>query len=254
MEYSFDPAFAAGVIKDSIREFAGKTGGKMVLGISGGKDSTICGKLAAEALGFENVYGVLMPNGQQGDLCDALEAVRLAGIRSFEINIKSAFDALVSQLECNRLKPSADTIVNMPPRLRMTTLYAVAQTVGGTVICTDNLDERLAGYFTLYGDGAGSFAPLRDLTVGEVLAVGKEIGLPERLVCKKPGDGLQPLGDEDRLGFTYAEMDAFIRMNEGDEGLKARILDRYRKNKFKTDIVDIPGPKFDYPNFVAELG
>lgn len=250
-EYGFDPAEAAAKIIGDMKAHAAGKGGRFVLGISGGKDSLICAKLAAEAVGPENVFGVTMPNGVQGDLCDSLEAIRVTGITSYAVDIGKAYSALEDQLRYNGLKPTPDTLINMAPRIRMTTLYAVSQTVGGIVLCTDNLDERLTGYFTFYGDGAGGYAPLRNLTVGEVVEIGKSLCLPERLVCKKPGDGLQPQGDEERMGMTYADLDRYVRFGEGDAGFKSKALERYAKNRFKTDIVDIPGPEFGFPNHLT---
>lgn len=249
--YGFYPEEAARKVAEGIREYAADKGGKAVLGISGGKDSLVCARLAADALGPDNVCGVMMPNGTQGDLCDSLEAIKVTGIKSYAVDISKAYAALEDQLRYNGVKPSQDTLINMAPRIRMTTLYAVAQTFGGIVLCTDNLDERLTGYFTFYGDGAGSYAPLRYLTVGEVVAIGMSLGLPERLVCKKPGDGLQPQGDEERMGIAYADLDALIRTGVGTDEFKDRVTRRYAANRFKTDIVDIPGPKFEFPDFVT---
>lgn len=252
-DYKFDAAEAFAVIEKDLLDFTSKLGTKkVVLGISGGKDSTIIARMCAKILGPENVYGVMLPNGHQSDIADSMQAIKESGITSYAIDISNAFNALLDQLHYNGLKESTDTKINLPPRLRMSTLYAVAQTVGGIVLNTDNLCEILAGYYTIYGDGAGSYGPIRDLTVHEVLELGKWLGVSENLLYKKPGDGLQAQGDEDRLGFTYEDMHKFIRFNEGSDELKKKVSERYLKNKFKTDIVNIPCPKLYLPNYVSD--
>ena len=213
-----------------------------VIGISGGKDSSIAAALCAEALGKERVIGVLMPCGEQSDIDAAKLLVSHLGIKHYIINIKDARDGLMANMPKD-LEISRQTEINVSPRIRMTTLYAVSQSLNGRVVNTCNLSEDWVGYSTRYGDDAGDFSPLGMLTVREVLAVGAELDLPESLVLKTPSDGLCGKTDEDNLGFTYAALDTYIR--EGvcpDEKVKARIDMLHERNLFKLKpIVCFPG-------------
>ena len=218
-----------------------------VIGISGGKDSSVVAALCAEALGTGRVVGVTMPNGVQPDIDDSMKLINHLGIRHFNVNIGRAYDALMEtvkeELGSQKTEVSRQTIINMPPRLRMTTLYAVSQSLNGRVANTCNLSEDWVGYSTRYGDAAGDFAPLGGLTVQEVKAIGKEMGLPIELVEKTPSDGLSGKSDEDNLGFTYAVLDRYIRTGVcEDPDTKARIDDKHVKNLFKLQ----PIPHFDY--------
>lgn len=249
--YNFNPEECFNDIKQQFMEwFANVPCENVVLGISGGKDSTVCGYLLSKILGPEHVYGVMMPNGLQKDIADSREVIKLTGINSSAIDISNAVNALTDQLKYNGFTPSSDTVINMPPRVRMTALYAVAQTVNGIVINTCNRSERDLGYATIFGDFAGSYALIQDLTVTEVIELGKWLGIPEHLIMKKPGDGLQELGDEDRLGMKYVDVDKFIRLNEGTDDFKKKVLDKYKANKFKIDMLHIAGPIFGYVDYV----
>ena len=192
-----------------------------VLGVSGGKDSSIVAALCVEALGKDRVIGVTMPNGVQKDISDSMKLINHLGIRYCNVNIGSAYQALMGevkeQLGTLDAEVSNQTVINMPPRLRMTAVYAVSQSMNGRVANTCNLSEDWVGYSTRYGDSAGDFAPLGGLTVQEVLAVGMELGLPRELVYKTPSDGLCGKSDEDNLGFTYAVLDRYIRTGECDD-------------------------------------
>ena len=223
----FDAGAEAEHIKAWIRgqfEKTAKPGTKAVIGISGGKDSTVCAKLLVDALGADRVIGVLMPNGIQPDIEDSKKVVGLLGIKAMIVDIKQATDGLRTAIEqavdpltgdLVDLELSEDAEINMPPRVRMATLYAVAQSVakkyGGRVCNTCNLSEDWIGYSTKYGDSAGDFAPLAEYTVTEVLAIGKYLGLPDELIFKTPSDGLCGKSDEDKIGFKYAVLDAYIR-------------------------------------------
>lgn len=210
-----------------------------VVGISGGKDSSVVAALCVEALGKDRVFGVLMPNGEQVDIDASYKLVNHLGIEYCTINIHSAIRALKHEI-----KPqlgdhwSVQTSVNLPARIRMATLYAVSQTVGGRVTNTCNLSEDWVGYATRYGDGAGDFSPLSKLTVTEVKAIGRELNLPAELVDKVPTDGLCGHTDEDNLGFTYDVLDRYIRTGEiDDERTKERIDSMHEKNLFKLQLM-----------------
>jgi len=214
-----------------------------VLGISGGKDSSICAALCAEALGRDRVIGVTMPNGIQPDIDDSVKLINHLGIRSYNINIGQSFDALMKEVEAALGHPASDqTRINMAPRLRMTAVYAVSQSNNGRVVNTCNLSEDWVGYSTRYGDAAGDFSPLGGLTVVEVLQIGEVLGLPHDLVHKTPSDGLCGKTDEDNLGFTYAVLDRYIRTGEcEDPDTKALIDRKHVTNLFKLK----PIPHFD---------
>jgi len=224
---------------------------KVVIGISGGKDSSVVAAICAKAIGPENVIGVMMPCGIQKDIGDSQKLIDFLGIKNVTVNIGNAFNDLCNAINLG-VELSYDTLTNLPARLRMSTLYAVAQTVGGFVANTCNLSEDTVGYATLYGDNAGSFAALSKLTTEEVMEIGDDLGLPYELVHKVPIDGLQPKTDEDKLGFTYHEVNELIR-----KGIKGphfeKIMDMYRKNKFKLDIVRIPYFDPHLPNAIETM-
>ena len=206
-----------------------------VLGISGGKDSSVCAALCVEALGKDRVIGVTMPNGVQPDIDDSIKLINHLGIKRYNINIGESFKALMAEVE-DKLghEASAQTRINMAPRLRMTALYAVSQSNNGRVVNTCNLSEDWVGYSTRYGDAAGDFSPLGGLTVAEVVAIGKVLGLPIDLVEKTPSDGLCGKTDEDNLGFTYAVLDKYIRTGVCEDPATKALIDRkHVMNLFK---------------------
>jgi len=213
---------------------------KAVLGISGGKDSTIAAALCAEALGKERVFGVLMPNGQQHDIEDSHAVVKHLGIGFCEINIQKPYQAILEEIS-QKMPVSEQTKINLAPRLRMATLYAVSQSVNGRVINTSNLSEIWVGYSTRYGDSAGDFAPLANLTVTELRQVGHALGLPAYLVEKKPEDGLSGKSDEEKMGFSYRDLDIYIRTGKCEnKQSKERIDALHARNAFKR----LPMPSF----------
>ena len=220
-----------------IRDFF-ETNGKgcnAVVGISGGKDSSIVAALCAEALGADRVIGVLMPCGEQADIDMAQLLVDTLGIRRYIINIKDAVDGLLGSLP---FALSEQSRVNLPPRIRMATLYAVAQSHNGRVANTCNLSEDWVGYSTRYGDAAGDFSPCSHLTVDEMKQIGRVLGLPGVLVDKTPIDGLCGKTDEENLGFTYAELDRYIRTGEIDDlAHKALIDQKHAANLFKLQLM-----------------
>ena len=224
-----------------IRDFFEKNGPgcNAVVGISGGKDSSVVAALCAEALGRDRVIGVLMPCGEQADIDMAKLLVSHLGIRHYIVNIKDAVDGVTGAIP---FELSAQSRQNLPPRIRMATLYAVSQSNNGRVANTCNLSEDWVGYATRYGDGAGDFSPCSNLTVQEVRAIGRLLGLPDVLVDKVPIDGLCGKTDEDNLGFTYGELDRYIREGIAPEPEKKEKIDRlHRINAFKLQLM----PSFD---------
>ena len=214
-----------------------------VLGISGGKDSSVAAALSAAALGKDRVVGVLMPNGLQPDIDVSEDLVSFLGIRNYTVNIAAAYTGLTGEIEKSCGALSRQALINLAPRLRMSTVYAVSQSVNGRVVNTSNLSEYWVGYSTRYGDSVGDVAPLLGFTVTEVKAIGRVLGLPERFVEKPPSDGLSGKTDEDNLGFRYADLDRYIR--EGrleDADVKAKIDRLHRINAFKR----LPMPSFSY--------
>ena len=208
-----------------------------VVGISGGKDSSVVAALCVEALGKDRVIGVLMPCGKQHDIDMAYKLVDHLGIRRYEINVGATVDAALESLS-QLGEISTQTRTNLPPRIRMTTLYAVSQSMNGRVANTCNLSEDYVGYSTRYGDSAGDFSPLSHLTVTEVKQIGHALGLPQDLVEKPPIDGLCGKTDEDNLGFTYAMLDVYIRTGKiEDEEKKARIDHLHKINQFKLELM-----------------
>ncbi len=208
-----------------------------VLGISGGKDSSIAAALCVEALGKDRVIGVLMPQGEQHDIDMAYLLVNHLGIKHFEVNIKAAVDGLLGSIP-DDLEISVQARTNLPPRIRMSTVYAVSQSLNGRVVNTCNLSEDWVGYSTRYGDAAGDFSPMANLTVTEVKEIGRLLGLPDVLVDKVPIDGLCGKTDEENLGFTYAELDRYIRTGEIDDLEKKELIDRKHKaNLFKLQLM-----------------
>lgn len=222
-----------------IREFFEENGPgcNAVLGISGGKDSSVVAALCVEALGKDRVIGVLMPNGEQADIDMSRLLVEHLGIKNYTVNIKEAYDGLKNAMPAE-LDLSSQTLINMAPRIRMTTVYAISQSNNGRVANTCNLSEDWVGYSTRYGDAAGDFSPLAHLTVQEVKAIGRVLGLPEALVDKVPSDGLCGKSDEDNLGFTYAELDKYIREGVIDNEEHKQLIDKKHKaNLFKLQLM-----------------
>lgn len=218
-------------------------GCKAVLGISGGKDSSVAAAVCVKALGKENVFGVLMPKGVQHDIDVAESLCETLGIEHITVNIENAYNALQGEITDKLGELTPQSVQNLPPRIRMTTLYAVSQTLNGRVVNTCNLSEDWVGYSTRYGDSVGDFSPLSNLTVTEVKEIGRYLGLPAKFVDKVPIDGLCGKTDEENLGFTYAVLDRYIR--EGiceDEKTKAEIDRRHKANLFKLQLM----PCFPY--------
>ena len=242
--------FDAKRVKDEcvawIRDFFEKNGKdcNAVVGISGGKDSSVAAALCVEALGADRVIGVLMPQGEQHDIDMAYLLVNHLGIKHYVVNIKEAVEALTASLP-SELELTAQSRQNLPPRIRMSTLYAVSQSCNGRVCNTCNLSEDWVGYSTRYGDSVGDFSPMSHLTVTEVKQFGHVLGLPAELVEKTPIDGLCGKSDEENLGFTYAELDVYIRTGEIADAEKKAIIDRkHINNLFKLELMPAFVPQF----------
>jgi NAD+ synthase len=221
-----------------IREYfdgnSNNSGCHAVVGLSGGKDSSTVAALCVQALGADRVIGVLMPQGEQWDIDFSHELADHLGIRKCVVNIKDSVDAVFHALKEGGLLLNRQATINTPARIRMSVLYAVSAIVGGRVANTCNLSEDWVGYSTKFGDSAGDFSPISNLTVAEVKAVGKTLGLPSKFIDKMPADGLSGLSDEDNLGFTYNVLDKYIR--EGvckDKAVKDKIDSLHKNNLHK---------------------
>lgn len=218
-----------------------------VLGLSGGKDSTICAALLAEALGPGRVIGVSMPSfGQSENGADKI--AKHLGIRYMKApitGIVSGFNKMWYEFGDEDFHWSKQTVQNLPPRIRTTMLYAIAQTFDGRVCCCDNASENYIGYSTFGGDDFGSFSPLGELTVTEVRAIGDAMGLPHEWVHKVPDDGLpHSCPDEEKLGYSYDTLDKYIRgEKEPAPEIKEKIDRMHKATQFKRDIIHVPAYK-----------
>ena len=243
----FDARIVKNEVVQWVRNWFDKNGKDCmaVVGISGGKDSSVVAALCVEALGKDRVIGVLMPNHIQDDIKYSHLLCEHLGIKNYTVDVGVAIDELLNNIHfrATDIEISDQTKTNLPARIRMATLYAISQSMNGRVANTCNLSEDWVGYATRYGDAAGDFSPLSQLTVTEVKAIGRELGLPSELVDKTPTDGLCGKTDEDNLGFTYAELDAYIRDGiEPSEEVKAKIDSMHEKNLFKLQLM----PSFVY--------
>lgn len=245
--YSFD---VKSITKDCvqwIKEWFDKNGKgcNAVVGISGGKDSSIVAALCVAALGKDRVIGVLMPNGEQADIDMSIKLVKHLNIDSVTVNIHPAVIAIKHEVKpALQDRWSKQTSINLPARIRMATLYAVSQSMNGRVANTCNLSEDWVGYATRYGDAAGDFSPLSNLTVTEVKEIGRVLGLPDELIDKVPSDGLCGKTDEDNLGFTYEVLDKYIRTGEiEDKAVKDKIDSMHEKNLFKLQLMPAYNPE-----------
>ena len=235
--YQFDAKKVKDACVEWIKDFFEKNGPTCngVVGISGGKDSSVVAALLVEALGKDRVIGVLMPCGIQADIDAARKLVNHLGIKHYIINVKDAVNGVLDQMIKSDIEISEQTMINLPPRIRMSVLYAVSQSNNGRVANNCNLSEDWVGYATRYGDGAGDFSPLSNLTVTEVKEIGRSLNLPGELVDKVPTD--------EKLGFTYAVLDKYIRTGEiSDKKTKERIDYLHELNKFKLELM----PSFEY--------
>ena len=230
----------AGLLEWMAEQMNACHGKTAVIGISGGKDSSTVAALAVAAYGRENVLGVLMPDGVQPDIDYSQALVEHLDLPHTTINIHDAVQGVLNEMEKAGLTPSRQTKVNLPSRIRMATLYAVAQSVeGGIVINTSNLSEDWVGYCTIYGDSAGAFSPLGMYTTEEVVALGRQLGLPERCLIKPPSDGLTGKTDEDNLGFSYHAVNEYVRKGVADPAIKEQIDHKHRVSRFKFQTIPV---------------
>lgn len=227
---------------------------KWVVGVSGGVDSTVVLTLASRIFGSDSVYGVMLPQGVQKDMVDSEEIIKLTQVNRVLIPIGASVSGLMTVMELEGYPElSEQAKINLPPRIRLAALYMVAQSVGGMVLNTSNISEDILGYATLWGDTCGSYAPIQGLTKTEVMELADWLGIPEKLGHKTPADGLQDKSDEERLGVTYAAVDRLIRTGEGSIDLIDKVMKMYRSNKFKLDMIKLPGPKFEeLPNKITK--
>lgn len=232
-------------IVDWIKKYFVENGpnSKAIIGISGGKDSTIAAALCVKALGADRVIGILMPEGVQTDIDDARKVCEVLGIRSYEINIASSCNALYRAIDegydyDHNIYNNKAVSTNLPARIRMTTLYAMAAELGGRVCNTCNRSENYVGYSTKYGDHAGDFSPLGNYTVRELLAIGEvlhqEMNIPNELIYKAPSDGMCGTTDEENLGFTYEVLDAYLLDGVVPEYEVFKLIEQaYERNRHK---------------------
>ena len=246
-DYEFDPAEQVKLIENFIKTYFAENGTpntKAVIGISGGKDSTIAAALLVRALGPDRVIGVMMPNKTQADIEDSIKVCELLGIKSYTLNIGYAYDAMVSTFTYDAELPMSDQIsTNLPARLRMSALYMVAAAVGGRVCNTGNASEAFIGYTTKYGDLAGDFAVLRYLTVREIYAIGDYLELPLLLVHKQPSDGMSGKTDEDNTGIPYDAIDDFLLDGIIPEmAIWEKMQAAHKRNEHK-EVIQLPAPQ-----------
>jgi len=265
-EYNFDVAKITDEVVAWIQKWISTNGNeltKVIIGVSGGKDSSVTSALLVKALGKDRVIGVMMPNGEQKDISDSQTLVSHLGIKNYTVNIAKAYKGIQSAFADAGVVESAgdgESITNdsfssvfrtnTPARLRMTTLYGIGAQIGNCrVVNTCNLSEDLVGYSTFYGDAAGDFAPINKLTTEEVVAIGDYLGLPSSLTHKAPSDGMCGKTDEDNLGFTYHEVNELARKNIKGKNAE-KIIAKYKANLFKVKIIDLPCYRPDLPLFL----
>lgn len=243
--YKFNAQEVADKLVLWLRDYFDNNGNPLnaVIGISGGKDSTVVAAALVKSIGADRVYGILMPNGTQADIDDSYKVCEFLGLKPYICNIENAYNG-IAKTACDYFNGTNQARTNLGPMMRVSMLKFISQCVNGRFTCNANLSERYVGWYTLGGDSTGDVFPLANLTVTEVIAVGKALGLPDWMVEKKPADGLCGKTDEDKFGFSYAVLDHYIRTGECDDTeVKTKIDERHKNNLFKLQ----PMPEFD-PN------
>lgn len=217
----------------------------IIFGLSGGVDSSVVAALAKEAVARNRVLGLLLPvHSSAQDSKDAKLVARKLKIKTKLIDLSGTYDNLLY------LYPKGNPIAkaNLKARLRMATLYFLANKLNYLVCGTGNKSELLIGYFTKYGDGATDILPIADLFKHQVRELARDLGIPERIINKPPTAGLW-LGqtDEGEIGMSYAELDDILeRMEKG----KKQIYPQDKVNRVENLIKDSEhkrqGPKICY--------
>lgn len=228
----------------------------VVIGNSGGKDSATVLAMAVKALGKDKVLAVSMPcHSNINDFEDAELVAKTFGVKTIKVDLTNSYDEFEKEINENLVKNDikelvSESKVNIKPRLRMTTLYGIAQTLGYMVIGTGNLCEIMVGYTTKWGDSGSDFNPIGNFTVNEVLEIGRMLGVPEKILKKAPSDGLGNLTDEQKMGITYNQIEEMIENGEVGENAKLEIIRRYKNSKHKRELVPIY--KFDRKNMLLK--
>lgn len=236
-----------------IKEYVEKAGAKgVVIGNSGGKDSATVLAMATKAIGKDKVVAVSMPcYSNNNDFEDAKLVAKSFGVNFIKVDLSNSYTEMEKEINMQLGKElSKEATINMKPRLRMTTLYGIAQTLGYLVIGTGNLCEAMVGYTTKWGDNSSDFNPIGNFTVEEVLEIGKYLGVPEKILKKAPNDGLGGQTDEEKMGIKYSQIAEMIETGSTDEEVKEEILKRFRNSKHKREVV--PVYKFERNNFLFE--
>lgn len=236
-----------------IKEYVKETGAKgIVIGNSGGKDSATVLAMAVKAIGDENVLAVSMPcYSINSDFEDAKLVAETFHVKFIKVDLSNSYQEMEKEINLKLdMELSKESTVNMKPRLRMTTLYAIAQTLGYLVIGTGNLCEAMVGYTTKWGDNSSDFNPIANFTVEEVLEIGRYLGVPEKILEKDPNDGLGCQTDEEKMGIKYSQISQMIETGKIDEDVKEKIIKRFNNSKHKRQMV--PVYKFDRKNFLLE--
>ena len=241
-----------------IKQYVEKAGAKgIVIGNSGGKDSATVLAMATRAIGKERVIAVSMPcYSNKNDFEDAKLVADTFGVRFLTVNLSDCYQQMEEEIhsELNKIgieELSKEATINIKPRLRMTTLYGIAQTLDYLVIGTGNLCESMVGYTTKWGDSASDFNPIGNFTVDEVLQIGRYLGVPEKILKKAPDDGLGGQTDEEKMGITYKQIAEMIETGDtDDEWAKQEILKRFQSSKHKRELV--PVYNFKRENFLKK--
>ena len=237
-----------------IKEYVEKTKAKgIVIGNSGGKDSATVLAMAVKAIGKERVISVAMPCfSKETDLVDAKLVADTFEVPLLKIDLSSAYQEMENEINCQIPQGlTQEAIINIKPRLRMTTLYGIAQTLGYLVIGTGNLCEAMVGYTTKWGDNSSDLNPIGNFTVEEVLAIGKMLGVPEKILQKAPSDGLGGQTDEEKMGIQYRQIEEMIEKGSTEEKAKQEIIKRYQNSKHKRKTVPIY--TFERENYLLKL-